>query len=70
MTNRSNESEQQQLYIVPKEDKIASVNPEIFSHTETIFFSKKKIKILMFLRVSAFSYPYKDPIHNSSRLSR
>ena len=44
MTNRSNESEQQQLYIVPKEDKIAFVNPEILSHTETIFFSKKKKK--------------------------
>lgn len=44
MTNRSNESEQQQLYIVPKEDKIAFVNPEIFSHIETIFFSKKKKK--------------------------
>ena len=42
MTNRSNESEQQQLYIVPKEDKIAFVNPEIFSHIETIFFGKKK----------------------------
>lgn len=41
MTNRSNESEQQQLYIVPKEDKIAFVNPEIFSHIETIFFGKK-----------------------------
>ena len=51
MTNRSNESEQQQLYIVPKEDKIAFVNPEIFSHIGTIFFGKKKIKILMFLSV-------------------
>lgn len=41
MTNRSNESEQQQLYIVPKEDKIAFVNPEIFSHIETKFLVKK-----------------------------
>ena len=44
MTNRSNESEQQQLYKVPKDDKIAFVNPEIFSHIETIFFGKKKKK--------------------------
>ena len=44
MTNRSNESEQQQLYKVPKEDKIAFVNPEIFSHIKTIFFIKKKNK--------------------------
>lgn len=66
MTNRSNESEQQQLYKVPKEDKIAFVNPEIFSHIGTIFFGKKKNKDS---HVS-FSYPYQDPIHNSSRLSR
>lgn len=68
MTNRSNESEQQQLYKVPKEDKIAFVNPEIFSHIETIFFGKKKNKD--FHVSESFSFPYKDPIHNSSRLSR
>lgn len=67
MTNRSNESEQQQLYIVPKEDKIAFVNPEIFSHIETIFFSKKKFSLVDYL-VSIYyalaSKPYSKECKN------